>query len=364
MLFGKEHAASDLYSPLFGPTMGFKLYGYNQVIPPTIIDAVRFGEKPYLIYTSWLLNRRFGNRRRAGPAHFGHSLSRNVTKEALSSFPGPMFSTSVQRFRREEGFQLYTWYTAFHYTVERHREALLWSYIMQKSDRDGDGYMTWSERTTILQDIAKGIAVESENSTRDKIYEEVPTLLRENGLEAPKVNQQILWTSLDGPVMIRDLDCSEFDADQCLAPGFASSVPDQNYANPLFSAATIFDRVSRQEPRCGDCLLKLLLNQVKRGVEPLLPNVREHDKRETVIKALKKYQYTIIEPDARFVMIENAEQAQNTLVDDILGGSKSYGQVCLNDDVLTDDPEVISKVQNVVTSFLHSMQPDASRFER
>ena len=45
MLLGKPHTASDIYSPLFGPVMGFKSNAYNTVNPPTEIDAHRFGEK-------------------------------------------------------------------------------------------------------------------------------------------------------------------------------------------------------------------------------------------------------------------------------------------------------------------------------
>jgi hypothetical protein len=45
MLLGKPHTASDIYSPLFGPVMGFKSNAYSTVNPPTEIDAHRFGEK-------------------------------------------------------------------------------------------------------------------------------------------------------------------------------------------------------------------------------------------------------------------------------------------------------------------------------
>jgi hypothetical protein len=99
MLLGRPHAASDIYSPLFGPVMGFKTNSYNTVNTPSTADAARFGEKPFLIYTSWLLNRRFGNRKRAGQGHFGHSLSRSVTREAIGSFPGPELQSACKRFR-------------------------------------------------------------------------------------------------------------------------------------------------------------------------------------------------------------------------------------------------------------------------
>lgn len=99
MLLGRPHSASDIFSPLFGPVMGFKSNAYNTVNPPTDADAHRFGEKPFLIYTSWLLNRRFGNRKRPGQGHFGHSLSRAVTREAIGSFPGPELQSACKRFR-------------------------------------------------------------------------------------------------------------------------------------------------------------------------------------------------------------------------------------------------------------------------
>ena len=45
MLLGQRHAAADIFSPLFGPVMGFKTNAYNTINPPTEIDAHRFGEK-------------------------------------------------------------------------------------------------------------------------------------------------------------------------------------------------------------------------------------------------------------------------------------------------------------------------------
>src|SRR3984957_15518550 len=141
MLLGKPHTASDIYSPLFGPVMGFKSHTYKTVHPtkrpPPIFSPAELPAlmliQPFLIYTSWLLNRRFGNRKRRGQGHFGHSLSRSVTREAISSFPGPELQSACKRFRGEPGFQLYSWYAAFHYTIEPQREALLWSYIMLRS---------------------------------------------------------------------------------------------------------------------------------------------------------------------------------------------------------------------------------------
>ncbi|KAI9761305.1 MAG: hypothetical protein M4579_001095 [Chaenotheca gracillima] len=364
MLLGKQHAASDIFSPLYGGTMGFKTNGYSTTQPPTEADAKRFGEKPYLIYTSWLLNRRFGNRKRKGQAHFGHSLSRTVTREAIGSFPRPELKSACQRFRGESGFQLYSWYATFHYTIERHREVLLWSYLLFRSDPDQDGNLSWEERQVIMADLEEGMANEGKTSFRARNFYHVAQELEKAGLEAPKVNIDIQWTSLDGPAMIRDAECLEFNVDECLAPGFSTPVSDARYRNPVFSTATIFDRVSRQEPRCGDCLTKLLLNRVQKGLSPMLPHVDlQPDVRQTVIKALKRYQYSLIEPDAFFVMVSDAEQVENVLLNRFLKKEKKVGQLCMNDDVASEDEDDLEDLRKAIQQLFEGLFPQKTPYE-
>lgn len=365
MILGKPHSASDLYSPLFGPTLGFKTNAYNTLQPPTEKDADRFGEKPFLIYTSWLLNRRFGARKRRGQVHFGHSLSRSITKEAITSFPGPAMRSAYQRFRGETGFQLYSWYVVFHYTMERHREALLWSYIMLRSDVDDDGYLDWSERQRIVRDLAEGMGNDSPETFRRRIFYQVGSLLEQAGLKPPIVNTDILWTSLDGPVHTQDLDCDAFDLENCLAPGFSMSFSDEEARSPVFSAATIFNRVARESPRCGDCLIKLVLNRRRAGLGPLLPHpVKKPKQRETVIKALMKFQYTVVNPDAMFYMVTDAEQAEHVLLKPYIKHHKKAGQICLNDDVVTADEAELKHLRKVMSALFEGLLPDVSSYEK
>lgn len=365
MILGKPHAAADIYSPLFGPTMGFKDNAYNTLAPPSEKDAGRFGEKPFLIYTSWLLNRRFGARKRKGQVHFGHSLGRSVTREAITSFPRPSLRSAFQRFRGETGFQLYSWYVIFHYTIERHREVLLWSYIMHRSDANGDGYLDWQERRKMLRELSEGMAHDTPEMYRKRIFYRVADMLEEAGLEPPKVNTNILWTSLDGPITIKDLDCDAFDTEDCLAPGFSVPNGDSTHRSPVFSTAAIFDRVSRQSPRCGDCLLKLILNRRRAGLGPLLPHpIRQPAARTTVVKALMRYQYTIVEPDALFYMVTDAEQAEHILLRPYLQHKKKAGQICLNDDVVTTDEGELERLRKVMKALFDGLLPQSSSFER
>jgi hypothetical protein len=365
MILGKPHAASDLYSPLFGPTLGFKDSAYNTLHPPSETDAERFGEKPFLIYTSWLLNRRFGARKREGQVHFGHSLSRNVTREAITSFPRPALRSATQRFRGETGFQMYSWYLIFHYTMERHREALLWSYIMLRSDADDDGYLSWPERKKLLGDISEGMNNEPPEQFRHRIYNRVGKSLTTAGLEPPKVNTEILWTSLDGPVMIQDLDCDTYDVEDCLGPGFSIAASNAGARSPVFSSAAIFARVARETPRCGDCLIKLVLNRRRSGLDPLLPHATTKPKqRAMVVKALVKYQYTVVHPDAAFHMITDAEQVEQKLIDPLVTHNNSVGQICLNDDVVTQDEGELDRLRRTMSRLFEGLLPEKSSFEK
>jgi hypothetical protein len=45
MLLTREHVASDVHTPLFGPVMSFKTNSYSTTATPTDADAARFGEK-------------------------------------------------------------------------------------------------------------------------------------------------------------------------------------------------------------------------------------------------------------------------------------------------------------------------------
>ncbi|KPI41667.1 3-O-alpha-D-mannopyranosyl-alpha-D-mannopyranose xylosylphosphotransferase [Cyphellophora attinorum] len=362
MLLGARHAPSDIYSPLFGPVMGFKNNGYSTTSPPTQQDAQRFGEKPYLIYTSWLLNRRFGIRKRKGQSHFGHSISRKVMREALTSFPRPEFRSACKRFRGE-GFQIYSWYVTFHYLIERHREVLLWSYLVLRSDLDGDGVLSWPERQAMLDDLARGTENLAKASYRRRTFYHVPAMLERAGLAPPQVNTNLLWTSLDGPVAIRDANCEDFDVDDCLAPGFGLN-RSSSVSNPLFSSAVIFDRVARQNPHCGDCLLKIVLHQTRQGLAPLLP-VAGSKSRDTVVKALMKYKYTIMDPtNSLFVMVTDADQVDSTLVEKyIRQGKELPGQLCLNDDVSTTDLDELEDTREAITELLQGIFPEKAAWE-
>lgn len=371
MFLGAPHSPADFFSPLFGSMMGFKQDHYN-VKHINRVDVPTFGEKPYLYYTSWLLNHRFGERDRKAQAHFAHSISRRVMKEAMASFPNPAIRGACERFRGESNFQIYPWYAAFHYAIERFREVLLWSFIMTHGDANGDGYLDWEERQAVIEAFQTGRRAlgGGDASTpartaagRERMFYKLPHVLEQAGLEPPISNVNILWTSLDGPETIRKAKCHDFQVAKCFAESFDSPASDASYRNPDFSTGNIFSQLSQREPKCGDCLTKFLLSTTARGLEPMLPPRSNTGDREIVIKALLKYQHTVMEPEALFVMVKDAEQAETELLERTLKRDKHVGQWCLNDDVMTEDEAAISKVNDVIQTVFKTLFPAKGRWE-
>lgn len=371
MFLGGPHSAADFWSPLFGSMMGFKHDRYN-VKSITKDDMPSFGEKPYLFYTSWLLNHRFGERERNAQAHFTHSISRKVMEEAMASFPTPSARGACDRFRGESKYQIYPWYATFHYAIERFREALLWSFVMTRADTNGDGYLDWTERQAVLAAIRPGrrLFMRGDSSTpsrivggRDRMYYQVPAIHKQAGIQPPLSQANILWTSLDGPETIRNVKCNNFYIDKCLAQSFDSPISDRTYPNPDFSATNIFSRLTKLQPKCGDCLMKFILSTTQRGLEPLLPPRTKSHQREIIVKALVKYQHTVIEPDGMFVMVTDAEQARNDLLERTVKKKKKVGQWCLNDDVMTEDDSAVAKVKEVIQTVFTTLFPDKGRWE-
>jgi hypothetical protein len=377
MFLGMPHAPSDFYSPLFGSVMGFKSDGYN--VKKLSKDGLpTFGEKPFAYYTSYLLNHRFGERTRKVQAHFTHSISRAVMEETMASFPNPSHKGTCERFRGESRYQIYPWYASFHYTIERFREVLLWSFIMSRSDSNSDGYLDWRERQNMLEAIEPGwrqLATSDsskpavQSPIRERMYFQLPEILRKAGLQAPKVNVNVQWTSLDGPETIRNVKCHDFSVDKCFGDSFGSPLSDAGATsslNPDFAAASVLSRISSQHPECGDCLIKFLLAATPRGLEPLLPpkSAKSHH-RQTVVKALKKYQHTIVDTDSmKFVMVRDAEQARTELLERTIRPGRTYGQWCLNDDVMTESAEEVGRVKDVMRTVFETLWPEKGRWER
>lgn len=74
---------------------------------------------------------------------------------------------------------------SIHFTIERHREALLWSVIVAKADKDGDGFLNLEEWQELL--LSLGATPDRSTITVPQPRRKVDTslVLKEAGLEQP-----------------------------------------------------------------------------------------------------------------------------------------------------------------------------------
>lgn len=97
---------------------------------------------------------------------------------------------------------------------------------------------------------------------------------------------------------------------------------------------------------------------------PLLPHpVKKSEQRATVVKALMKFQYTVVNPDAMFYMVTDAEQAEHVLLKPYIKHNKRAGQMCLNDDVVTSDEKELEQLRKVMSALFEGLLPEPSSFE-
>jgi hypothetical protein len=84
----------------------------------------------------WHTDERFGTRRRPYIKHNARALSLPLLHEAALAFGVAFAATPLSRFRGEHfaprEWEVNTIFLATHFVIERHREALLWSWVVGK----------------------------------------------------------------------------------------------------------------------------------------------------------------------------------------------------------------------------------------
>ncbi|BGP21828.1 hypothetical protein Rt10032_c01g0526 [Rhodotorula toruloides] len=152
-LLMRNLAFTDLDSPLTGPVFRMQrnlLIG--RVAPGTSTDDPE-GEWKGLGYSNWLLDQRFGKRKRPYLAHVAKTVSMAVLREVQQVFHNEVSATAEARFRGKAPNEVQPLFLLTMYIIERHREALLWSFLVARSDVDQSGTYSDSERRAVLVDL-------------------------------------------------------------------------------------------------------------------------------------------------------------------------------------------------------------------
>ncbi|CAO1638735.1 unnamed protein product [Sympodiomycopsis kandeliae] len=130
---------SDFITPLYGPVL--RLDNGLQVQGSKVSRLSDQGEWPSLRRSAWLLDERFGSRTRAYTVHEPKIFNTKLLREMRMMWAQQWRTTADQRFRNQdvEHPAINTGFLMAHFIIERHREALLWSFIVAKMDSNGDG---------------------------------------------------------------------------------------------------------------------------------------------------------------------------------------------------------------------------------
>ncbi|KAM0755806.1 hypothetical protein T439DRAFT_308229 [Meredithblackwellia eburnea MCA 4105] len=278
-------SSADVGSPLLGPVFRIQRDLTVNALKPGSRTMGLDGEWPGLRHANWLLDQRFGKRDRGYLAHIAKAFSTPLLREMEEMWREELLSTSQSRFRgNKDEFQ--PSFLATHYIVERHREALLWSFFVARADRDGDGLLTVPERRRLLADLGAQSPTESVPVTiprRSTTAEDIK-LFNTSGLVRP-LSSETAFDSRDGfamasflkgsPWPVQPTDSSaapnavacNLDIPGCLGSDFLSETK-------AFGTNSVFKRVAFEFPLCGDCaVLQLVGKSGPRGLSAFLPEV-------------------------------------------------------------------------------------------
>lgn len=233
---------------------------------------------------------RFGRRRRNYPTHVMYGMATPLLEEATSLWAEEMKETATVRFRGR-GPEYWLPFLAMYYNIEKHREAMLWSFLIARSDVDGSDTLSTAERADMLAAIGghrEGDEIKIRRPYRSTSVGKVLRLLDQAKIAKP-LHTTYVWTSLDGymhflgdggaealPDYGKDDSASSatfcsIDIPKCF--GSAEFFDSQaSYDELQRSSTDIFKHLAFGEPTCGDCLIAALLRQSgPAGFEAFLP---------------------------------------------------------------------------------------------
>ncbi|GAC96525.1 hypothetical protein PHSY_004105 [Pseudozyma hubeiensis SY62] len=303
-----SNEVSDLTSPLFGTvvksdTRLFSFYRPSEHPFQRLWNPA--GEEVGIKRAAWILGQRFSMRTLPYITHHPRSLSLPLLKEAAQTFPDAFSNTTLARFRaqKEVPDSIQAFFLASWYIVERHREALLWTWVVAKWGGE-DGSLSSDTKRAMWEELSKA----SGGDAGDKIDVRRPIRqsrdadsesFEQAGVPAPK-NTQYSFSSQDGYALsyldwtwpwertrngYPDLSGGEngssrahprswfasaestsrkvchISLSQCLSPSIDNETADG-----------LFKRIAFEQPQCGDCLVAALLNASgRKGISAFLP---------------------------------------------------------------------------------------------
>ncbi|KAJ7674031.1 hypothetical protein DFH06DRAFT_1173818 [Mycena polygramma] len=343
---------TTLYGPVFRMDPGLLVGGDSSG------TADGGGEWRSLGWSAHLLNERFGTRKRPYMQHNARALSLPLMHEVSLAFGEYFAATPLSQFRGSHKvpmeYEVNTIFIATHYVVERHREALLWSWVVGKwggasgmIDR-GQKKRMWAELGGGLKEDTLTWATKAERTTAYDV--EVNLLMA--GVQPPhSVDSQkqgdtsYSWVSMDGYTPNFRTLASRIDIKR------GDCIGDD--AEPAWD---MFRRLLKGNIACGDNVIAALMHKSKNGLEPFLPAPSPQapepsasepiilpfelpseapllpvNPRDFAVRLLMRYAYVLGDSPTTFMTMKDTRQMTRLLNN--ADTQKDIALLCMNDDL-------------------------------
>ncbi|KAJ7176967.1 hypothetical protein C8R46DRAFT_1346882 [Mycena filopes] len=365
------------HSPLYGPV--FRL-GTLLVDPDPRGEEDGGGEWRALHWTAWVLDQRFGARKRPYVLHYARALSLPLLHELALALPTFWDFTPLSRFRgqheRKGEFEVNTIFAATHYIVERHREALLWSWVVGKW---GGGPHSHAGSQAGILDRNKKRAMWAELGGQQG--KESVTLRRRERVGVEDMGVNLVMAGLIGDEEEHDVAVARGEEAGTIwrwlsTDGYAASYRGvarstsikrgECISDRVEDAWDMFRRVVKEKPACGDQIIAALMRTSTRGLSVFLPppsapsnsnstsssasqqtqsqnpltlplSLPLHapsfppNPRAFAIRLLARYAYAVADTPSVFVALESGAQARRVLRTAEENGKAAF--LCVNDDL-------------------------------
>jgi hypothetical protein len=289
---------ADFFTPLFGTVIHLDMTSFYN----GWTGAFRGHETTGFHYDATLLKKRFGTPGIPYPAHVNKANVQPISVETRTIWRKEFQEASSRRFRGD-GWTINSHSLTFFMQIERHREALLWSYFVAKIDSNGDGALDAVELRRMLQElgannITSSIAVKlPRRSSNNQAYRD--NLLNHTRFPLPGATRYS-FSSFDGypfiqperpfikatgltyrqtPFSVDDQDIEanarqglrRFETTICHVE-LLSCWPRDDRGRPAMTTAELFRNFAFRNRRCGDCLIAHLVGKSgRKGLGAFLP---------------------------------------------------------------------------------------------
>ncbi|KAJ7474887.1 hypothetical protein FB451DRAFT_1397765 [Mycena latifolia] len=325
------------------------------------------GEWRSLGWSTHLLNERFGTRKRPYMHHNARALSLPLMHEVSLAFGSYFAATPLSQFRGSHKvpneYEVNTIFMSTHYVIERHREALLWSWVVAKWGGQS-GVLNKDQKERMWRELGGGegdtlTLLTAERSTAGDV--EVNMLMA--GLQPPRsfdeehqADTTYSWVSMDG-----------YSPSFHALPAKTVLKRGECIGEETELAWDMFRRLLKDSPTCGDNTISSLIHSSKSGLDVFLPapSIQSADSppsdpiilpfdlpsrapavpqnpRSFAVRLLMRYAYVLGDSPTIFMGLKSVVQGERLLKS--ADKQKNVALLCINDDLRDGDQKAANEL--------------------